>query len=76
MIELKGKYGEAKVFTDNVDDVTISQIVNMLNARIAKDNVLRIMPDCHMGKGSTIGTTIKLNGNKSNWRVCPKCYWR
>lgn len=71
MIELKGKYGEAKVFTDNVDDVTISQIINMLNARIAKDNVLRIMPDCHMGKGSTIGTTIKLNGNKRKWRVCP-----
>lgn len=71
MIELKGKYGETKVFTDNIDDGTISQIVNMLNARIAKDNVLRIMPDCHMGKGSTIGTTIKLNGDKNNWRVCP-----
>ena len=71
MIELKGKYGDAKVFTDNVDDVTISQIINMLNARIVEDNVLRIMPDCHMGKGSTIGTTIKLNGNKSNWKVSP-----
>lgn len=71
MIELKGKYGETKVFTDNIDDGTIAQIINMLNSQITEGNKLRIMSDCHLGKGSTIGTTIKLNGNRSDWRVCP-----
>jgi hypothetical protein len=30
MIELQGKYNTAKVFTDNVDDDTISQIIEVL----------------------------------------------
>lgn len=71
MIELKGKNGQAKVFTDNIDDGTIGQVINMLNAQITQGNIMRIMPDCHLGKGSTIGTTIKLNGDKSNWKVSP-----
>lgn len=29
------------------------------------------MPDVHAGKGSTIGTTIKLPENKKDWKVCP-----
>lgn len=31
MIELRGKYGEAKVFTDVVDQESISQVINLLN---------------------------------------------
>lgn len=27
MLELKGKYGDAKVFTDNIDQETISQVI-------------------------------------------------
>ena len=27
MIELKGKYNSAKVFTDNIDNETISQLI-------------------------------------------------
>ena len=29
MLELKGKYNTAKVFTDNIDAETISQIINL-----------------------------------------------
>ena len=31
MIELRGKYNNAKVFTDNVDGETIGQIISLLN---------------------------------------------
>ncbi len=31
MLELKGKYGDAKVFTDNIDQETISQVIGLLN---------------------------------------------
>ena len=30
MLELKGKYNTAKVFTDNIDAETISQVINLL----------------------------------------------
>ena len=31
MIELKGKYNQAKIFTDLVDETSISQVINLLN---------------------------------------------
>ena len=31
MIELKGKYNEAKIFTDVVDEASISQVLLLLN---------------------------------------------
>lgn len=59
-MELKGKYNTAKVFTDNVDGATISQIINLCNQPMFKDSNIRIMPDCHAGKGCTIGTTMTI----------------
>lgn len=58
MIELRGKFTSAKVFTDNVEETAVGQIIDMLNSKITENAQVRIMPDCHMGKGSTIGTTI------------------
>lgn len=55
---LNGKYNSAKIYTDNVDNETISQIINLCNQEFIKDSCIRIMPDCHAGKGCTIGTTI------------------
>lgn len=60
MIELKGKYNSAKVFTDNIDNETISQLINLLNQEFVKDNQIRIMPDTHAGKGCVIGTTMTI----------------
>ena len=60
MLELSGKYNTAKIFTDNVDSETISQIINLLNMPYMADSQTRIMPDCHAGKGCTVGTTIQL----------------
>ena len=60
MLELKGKYSTAKVFTDNIDDKTISQIIDLCNEEFTKDSQIRIMPDVHVGKGSVIGTTMTI----------------
>jgi len=60
MITLKGKYNFAHVFTDNVDNTTQSQIIEMLNQPAFKGTQIRIMPDCHAGKGSVIGFTAEL----------------
>ena len=60
MIELRGKYNIAKVFTDNVEQEAISQIINLLNQEFVRDSQIRIMPDTHAGAGCTIGTTMTI----------------
>ena len=60
MVELKGKYNSCKVFTDNVDNETISQLTALLNQKSVNGSQIRIMPDCHSGKGCVIGTTMTL----------------
>jgi RNA-splicing ligase RtcB len=60
MIELQGKYNTAKVFTDNVEDKTMSQIINLLNQDFTVGAKIRIMPDCHYGAGCVIGFTADL----------------
>lgn len=64
MIELKGKYNTCKVFTDNIDNVTIGQLTALLNQESMQGNQIRIMPDTHAGKGSVIGTTMTLTNGK------------
>ena len=59
MLELKGKYNTAKVFTDNIDDTTTEQVTRLMDMIYAKDYITRIMPDCHAGSGCVVGTTIK-----------------
>lgn len=59
-IKLQGKYDEAKVFTENIDDVTIGQIIGFLNQPFVQGSNTRIMPDTHAGKGAVIGTTMKI----------------
>ena len=60
MIELKGKHNIAKVFTDNIDQETISQVIELLNQPFITGSQIRIMPDCHAGKGCVVGTTMTL----------------
>jgi len=59
MKELKGKYGNAKIFTDDVDENCVEQIQDMIDAPAINGKV-RIMPDCHRGKGSVIGFTMPI----------------
>lgn len=60
MIELKGKYNTAKVFTNNVEQRAISQIIDLCNQEFSKGSKIRIMPDTHAGAGCTIGTTMTI----------------
>lgn len=66
MIELQGKFGTAKVFTDVVDNESISQVINLLNQPYVSGSKLRMMPDIHAGAGCTIGTTMTISD-----KVCP-----
>lgn len=61
MFELKGKYGEAKVFTDLADESSISQVMELLNQPYTKNSKIRMMPDIHAGTGCTIGTTMTID---------------
>ena len=60
MLELTGKYNSCKVFTDNIDSETISQLTNLLNQPFIQGSKVRIMSDCHSGKGCVIGTTMTI----------------
>lgn len=60
MIELHGKYAQAKVFTDVVDEASISQVINLLNQPYVEGSRIRMMPDIHAGAGCTIGTTMTI----------------
>ncbi len=66
MIELRGKYAEALVFTDVVDAESISQVISLLNQPYCAGSRVRMMPDIHAGAGCTVGTTMTI-GDK----VCP-----
>lgn len=60
MLELKGKYNSAKIYTNNIEETAISQIINLCNQKFSENSKIRIMPDVHAGAGCTIGTTMTL----------------
>lgn len=60
MVEVTGKYNTAKVFTDTAEANTLKQIETFCDLEAFKDSKVRVMPDCHAGKGCTIGTTMTL----------------
>ena len=60
MIEIKGKYNEAKIFTDVVDQSSIAQVQELCNQEFTSDSRIRLMPDIHTGVGCTIGTTMTI----------------
>ena len=57
MFETSGKYTNAKIMIDQVDENCMSQIVQMIN-HPAFTNPVAIMPDTHSGAGSVIGFTM------------------
>lgn len=69
---IKGKYAEAMVYTDLVEQEAMKQVHNMLNQPITENTKVAMMPDIHAGKGATIGTTIKFQGeNVEDWKISP-----
>jgi RNA-splicing ligase RtcB len=60
MIEIHGKHNVAKVFTNELDDVSREQIKNLCDQSFVEGSKIRLMPDVHAGTGCTIGTTMTI----------------
>ena len=60
MLELRGKYNSAKVFTENIDPEAVNQIIELCNQEFVRGSKIRIMPDVHSGAGCVIGTTMTI----------------
>lgn len=62
--EIQGEYTSAKIFSNTEDKEVINQTLDICNHHIFEGATVRIMPDCHKGKGCTIGftSTIPKNG--------------
>lgn len=61
MQTIKGKYNQANVMIDTVDETTRSQIQGFVNNPSFQNSYIAIMPDCHAGAGSCIGFTMQMN---------------
>lgn len=63
---LKGKFANAIIHTSDIDENTINQVNNLINCDVSEGSTIHIMPDCHAGKGCTIGTTMTIKD-----KLCP-----
>ncbi len=66
-MNLIGRFNQAEVFTENIDNETISQIYQLLNIPAFADSQIRIMPDVHYGNGTVVGFTMT-----TNKYICPR----
>ncbi len=60
MLTVRGKYNEAKIFTDVVDQASIAQVIALCSQEFAVGSRIRLMPDVHAGMGCTVGTTMTI----------------
>lgn len=60
MLEIRGEYNTAKVFTDVVDEASIAQVIQLCNQAFTQGSRIRLMPDIHAGAGCTVGTTMTI----------------
>lgn len=56
-MDIVGKYGTAKIYAKTVDETSVEQIKTLLNQSMFDGLTVRVMPDCHSGKGCVIGFT-------------------
>jgi len=60
MIIVKGKFNDAVVFTEVVEESALDQIKTLCGQEFTAGLRIRIMPDVHAGAGCTIGTTMTI----------------
>ena len=60
MIELKGTYNTAKIFTDQADPGSVEQVQYLLEQEFLQGCKIRVMPDIHVGMFCTIGTAMTI----------------
>lgn len=59
-MKLKGSFGSAKVFTNDIEDGAREQIKTLLEQDFIEGSKIRIMPDVHQGMGCVIGFTADM----------------
>lgn len=64
MLEIKGKYSNAKVFTNLVESQALDQVRDICDLFFMKDCSVRIMPDVHPGAGCVVGATLEIKNEK------------
>lgn len=57
---------DLKIFAKTIEPEAQEQVRQMAESEAYRDCKIRIMPDCHVGKGCTVGTVIETRG-----KVCP-----
>lgn len=60
MIEIKGKFSDAVVYAETVEQSALDQIELLCSQEFTKGAKIRIMPDVHAGAGCVIGFTANL----------------
>lgn len=60
MFELNGKWTNAIIYTDLIEETAIGQILGLCNHPAFEGAKIRVMPDVHAGAGCTIGTTMDI----------------
>jgi len=65
-MELNTTYGVVKIFAKTIEEEAITQITTLANSVLGEGAHVRIMPDCHVGAGCVIGTTMLITD-----KVCP-----
>ena len=66
MKTVTGKYNEAKIFTDLVEQTAIDQVKTLLDQPFVEGQRVRFMPDIHAGTGCVVGTTMTVTD-----KICP-----
>lgn len=58
-MKVKGKYGEATILTNKVEQTALDQVENLMNQKWVEDTNVIFMPDIHAGAYTPIGLTIR-----------------
>lgn len=69
MIKITGRYTEARIFADIVEQAALDQIQTLCDQPFAEGSSIAVMPDVHAGAGCTIGTTMTID--PIHGKVCP-----
>ena len=69
MIKITGRYTDACIFADVVEQAALDQIQTLCDQPFAEGSSIAVMPDVQAGAGCTIGTTITID--TVHVKVCP-----
>ena len=60
MIILNGKYTNAIIYTEELEESALAQVQNLINQEFTSGSTVRVMPDVHTGAGAPIGLTMTI----------------